>query len=138
VHDARRRGKKRLRLDIEIIQSQSGSRPRFRFEAKRLRDAPSRREYLGVDGLGCFLDGRYAADNEVAGMLGYVQADTIPTHTEALQQLLATDSKKYGVLSGDQWVPTKLATELPSFRTSHRRNRKLADITIFHSFLDFR
>ena len=138
MHDSRRRGKTRFRLDIEIIQSQAGTHPGFRFEATRLRDASSRREYPGVDGLGCFLDGRYAADNDVAGMAGYVQADTISVHTTALQKELTTNTEEHAVLDGDQWIPTRPVKDLASFRTSHRQGRKRADIAILHSFLDFR
>ena len=80
VNDGEREGKYRRRIDIEIIEHRRGPRPRFRFEAKRLRDSDSRREYLGHDGLGCFLDGRYAASDPDAGMLGYVQEGKAADH----------------------------------------------------------
>ena len=42
VHETARHGKRRRRIDIEIIQVQAGPRPRFRYEAKRLHDSSSR------------------------------------------------------------------------------------------------
>ncbi|MCE9526864.1 MAG: hypothetical protein K8R36_12505 [Planctomycetales bacterium] len=94
VNDPTRLGKRRLRIDIEILKSQEGPRPLFRFEAKRLRDTASRREYLGKEGLGCFLDGRYAKEDDTAGMLGYVQADTISSHAKKLDSAMAKKPKK--------------------------------------------
>ena len=73
-----------FRIDIEVIEQRRGPRPRFRFEAKRLRDSDSRREYLGYDGLGCFLDGRYAASDPDAGMIGYVQEGNAEDHVVAI------------------------------------------------------
>lgn len=137
VHEETRLGKNRLRIDIEIIRSQAGPRPRFRFEAKRLHDVTSRREYLGDDGMGCFLDGRYAGEDSIAGMLGYVQANTVVSHATALKQALKADAEKYATLDDDQWIPTKFIKAFASYRTSHSRTKGLPDIILQHTLLDF-
>jgi len=137
VNEPTRSGKRRRRIDIEILKSQEGPRPRFRFEAKRLHDTTSRRDYLGEAGLGCFLDGRYAKEDAVAGMLGYVQADFIDSHTEALEKAIRKDPKVYAVGTGGEWKSCEIVKQLASFQTRHDRVGSLPAITLFHTLLSF-
>ncbi len=137
VHDPTRLGKRRRRIDIEILRSQQGPRPRLRLEAKRLHDAASRREYLGHDGLGCFLDGRYAKEDDIAGMLGYVQAESIDFHAEELERAMARDLEEYAVETDGQWKPRKIVKDLASFETRHRRRDAIPAITLLHTLLLF-
>jgi hypothetical protein len=137
VHDPTRLGKHRCRIDIEILKSQQGPRPRFRFEAKRLHDTASRRNYLGDDGLGCFLDGRYAKEDEIAGMLGYVQAESISFHAEKLEKAMAGKLEAYGVELDGQWKSREIVKSLNSFETRHRRKGAIPAITILHTLLSF-
>lgn len=137
VNDPTRLGKRRRRIDIEIVKSQVGRRPRFRFESKRLNDAASRRDYLGEDGLGCFLDGRYAKEDGVAGMLGYVQADSIESHAQALEEAIVADLNNYGVREDGQWRPCRIVGDLTSFQTVHNRRGGLPAISLLHTLLRF-
>lgn len=137
VHDPTRLGKRRRRIDIEILKSQQGPRPRFRFEAKRLQDTASRRDYLGDDGLGCFLDGRYAREDDTAGMLGYVQADSIKFHAEEIEKAMARDLEAYAVEADGQWKVCKIVGSLASFETKHHRTGSLPTITLLHTLLSF-
>ena len=137
VHDPSRLGKRRLRIDIEFIWLQDGPKPRFRFEAKRLNDASSRRKYLGEDGVSCFLDGRYAKEDEIAGMLGYVQKDSIASHVTALERTLKSDQKRYAVTGDQQWTVTPIIKELTTYRTTHNRSNSLPPIVLLHTFLSF-
>jgi hypothetical protein len=137
IPDRMRMGKRRLRIDIEIIKGQQGPRPRFRFEAKRLRDAASRREYLGDDGLGCFLHGRYARDDEIAGMIGYVQEGTVEAHATALERVLLSDPTRYSAQGCDQWMKTELVDKLITYRTEHNRRALLPPIILLHTLLSF-
>jgi hypothetical protein len=67
VSSPHRKGKRRPRVDIEIVQLQ-GSRPRFHFESKRLGKRPHTVDkYLGKDGLGCFLEAQYARESDQGG-----------------------------------------------------------------------
>lgn len=65
VNSYGRVGKRRLRVDIEVVSSNSRPRSRFQIEAKRLRKPKqaSLKAYLGADGLGSFLSRRYAKDH---------------------------------------------------------------------------
>ena len=66
-----RAGRSRLRSDLVITYS---NRPRNRFvcEAKRLKSGRGV-EYIGSDGMGCFISGNYAQDYLEVAMLGYVE-----------------------------------------------------------------
>jgi hypothetical protein len=135
VNDGKRSGKRRFRIDIEIIQSQPGMRPQFAFEAKRLHDGASRTAYLGREGLECFVDGRYVKGAEICGMLGYVQAESIDTHAKALGQSMAHDPERFAV--AEQWSSCPIANDLVTYMSLHRRPKPLSSITVLHSFLKF-
>jgi hypothetical protein len=135
VNDGDREGKRRLRIDIEIMHLVRGTKPRFRFEAKRLRDTDSRRAYVGDDGMGCFLDGRYAATDMDAGMLGYVQDGTDADHAIALSTAIMNDLVRFRVAQDGGWKERCLVTGLQTYASSHQRLSGLADIQIFHTLL---
>lgn len=62
----------------------------FAFECKRLNvNFPSGKkslanEYVGNDGMGCFLSGKYSKGHEHAGMIGYVMDGDVSSATEAI------------------------------------------------------
>jgi hypothetical protein len=86
-----RTGRKRWRPDLISESVERRPRPKYHFEAKRLRKQTSIHEYLGEDGLLCFLSGRYAHESSEAGMLGYVQCDSISTWVKRLQLAIDQD-----------------------------------------------
>ncbi len=137
VNESDREGKHRRRIDIEVIEHRRGPRPRFRFEAKRLRDPDSRREYLGHDGLGCFLDGRYAASDPDAGMLGYVQEGTVADHVTTISDALLKDPARFRVAQDGGWKEHRLVKGLQTYASSHQRTSELPGILIFHTLLHF-
>jgi hypothetical protein len=133
-----RTGKRRKRIDIEIMQNgRSGPRPRFCFEAKRLHSAASRGVYLGPKGLGRFLKGSYAKNDDTAGMLGYVQEGTVASQANALGQAIQTAPGRYGVTPNGDWASHSVVDELTTFRSKHRRATPLPSITLFHTLLLF-
>ena len=128
-------GRARPRVDIEFERIQPGPRPRFQFEAKRLNRAESVGEYLGKDGMGSFLSGRYAAKHGEAGMLGYVQLQPAQTWIVKIQRRMEESRKAlYLDMEGDIW---QLRTD-PWFENSyssfHRRPGR--PIRIHHIFLE--
>ena len=137
VNDGDREGKHRYRIDIEVVEQRRGPRPRFRFEAKRLRDSDSRREYLGYDGLGCFLDGRYAAGDPDAGMIGYVQEGKTEDHVVAICDSLARDTARFYVTQDGGWIEHRVVKGVQTYATSHQRTGGLPRIMIFHTLLEF-
>jgi hypothetical protein len=134
IEDGIRRGKRRLRIDIEFEHVRRGPRPIFQFEAKRLRSTASLRAYLGRDGLGCFLDGRYAKDQDIAGMLGYIQTGTVE---QRAAQLASKLGKHCSTLSTGRWEPRPLVPNLPTYQTRHQRAAHLGPIKILHCLLTF-
>ena len=72
-----RKGKKRRRLDLVVVSGHTRPRPKYIFEAKRLRkNSYPIGKYVGEDGLQCFVKGVYASQYPEAAMVGYVQSDT--------------------------------------------------------------
>jgi hypothetical protein len=72
-----REGKSRLLTDL-VIEGNMKGRPEYIFEAKRLKKNDfGVGKYVGQDGLGCFITGKYAKRYDEAAMLGYIQSDSI-------------------------------------------------------------
>ena len=102
VRSPHRMGKRRQRVDIRIDSALRRPRTRFAFEAKRLGIGHDVREYLGEDGLGRFLRGEYAATEDAAGMLGYVQSDKPEDWAGRIGRTLGESSADFLVLpAGD-------------------------------------
>ena len=138
INDGRRTGKRRLKADIRIDGLQGTSRTRMEFEAKRLGPNHGLGVYLGVDGIQCFLDGRYAGNDSVAGMLGYVQKDTPDDWAKKIKKAMDKKAKKLGVSKSGAWVSHQLTPELTStYRSIHDRPGVGPTIEIFHTLLLF-
>ena len=134
----RRRVKRRKRVDIRFLCSETSPRTRFRFECKRLGPKHSEKQYLGEEGLGCFLCGDYARDDTRAGMLGYVQSDDEQTWAAKLEQLLLAEDAAHSVLPGRGWRHESVIPELPhTYRSNHRRGKGMKPIEIYHTLLRF-
>lgn len=133
-----RRGKHRRRLDIEIMRTSQGRRPRFCIEAKRLHRSDSVSEYLGPDGLSCFLSGDYAPMAPLAGMLGYVQRDE-PIHwAQKIEASLHADSRRYGLRKDGRWQAKEVVSSLAdTYESRHDRATPGEPITIVHVLLRF-
>jgi hypothetical protein len=133
------KGKRRPRVDIQIEKVHLGPRVRFSFEAKRLRleSSNSLADYVGEDGLGCFVSGRYASHAPWAGMLGYVESGPMENWIESIGAKIA----QVPALSCDpeeHWGTPEFPFEsVPCRRSSHHRSDQI-DILIFHSFADLR
>lgn len=125
LSDSDREGKRRLRVDIELVSSYSRPRPRFQIEAKRLKDPKthSLNEYLGVDGLGSFLSERYAKDQPWAGMLGYVQCATTIRWAELVGSAIMSRANELALASETRGLHlTELDGLLPAvYRSDHTR-----------------
>lgn len=138
VNDSKRRGKRRRRVDIRVESAQRRPRSQFAIEAKRLSTKCPLGDYLGSQGLGCFLSGSYAADEEDAGMLGYVQSDTTQAWASKAAAVLMKKAKAFGLDTKANWTPS-VVTSGPacSYRTRHTRKTTGREIDIYHTFLSF-
>ncbi len=135
VHDRKRKGKHRRRVDLKLQSHRSRPRLRFCFEAKSLRTSNSASEYLGTDGLGQFLDGSYSSGQANGGMIGYVQTEDCDGWCSKIVAKLDRETHKLG--RGGTWTPATITKHLPhTYRTIHKRAKRLANITIIHTLLD--
>jgi len=140
INSKKRKGKNRLRIDIEFERTGRGKHPRYPFEAKRLSSGTHATigEYIGTDGLDQFLSGNYAKDNVEAGMLAYVQTETPQHWALKTEKRFKKDANRLKIHLDDEWVPFVI---LPSFdhcyRSKHDRPVIKKPITIYHVFLSF-
>jgi hypothetical protein len=133
-----RKAKHRPRIDIQIVYVKGRPRPRFHFEAKRFGPKNHVGDYLGKEGLGCFLTGDYARESDDAGMLGCVQNETCDGSAKKIEQSLQKDTAKYGVVSGTSWEPVSVGQSLPhSYRTRHERPSLGRPLCVYHTLLLF-
>ena len=136
VRHAKRKGKKRPLVDIEIVDVKSRPRPRFHFEAKRLGKKNGVGKYVGQSGLGCILSGEYARDSNVAGMLGYVQAGTSADWAPKIEKKLHGNRNKYQMVAGTTWELNSPTTELAEvYRTQHLRPSVARPVVVYHTLL---
>lgn len=131
-----RTGKRRPRTDI-IMSYAAGKRPEFFFEAKRLYDIPgSASRYTGKEGMGCFINGRYASRCPEAAMIGYVQSETLEHWQSTLR--LRVDSLRLELEVEGITVPISFDGSFPLEWSSSHRRKALASLELFHILLDCR
>lgn len=133
-----RLGKQRRRVDIEFERSERGVAFHFHCEARRLYRSDSVPEYLGNEGLGMFLAGEYARDEDSGGMLGYVQNEDVGEWLARLATALGANPAKYAVTADGAFTLASLIPELPQIHQSkHARSTVGQAILIFHTLLSF-
>lgn len=137
-NDGRRKGKRRRRVDVRIDSGAFRPRARFRFESKRLGRRHSVKVYLGAEGLGCFLRGDYAREDDQAGMLGYVQSGNLGEWGNRIAQELAKTPALYAV---DPETPLSLgatwSTGSQAYHSRHYRTAVGRPVFIDHILLIF-
>ncbi len=126
VNDGKRFGKHRFKIDILIREPHRG-RPQavFAFEAKRLcTGSHPISQYVGADGVGCFLNENYVSDMPEAGMIGYVQNRDIAYWQNQLESKLGED--------------LEIVEVIPEFKKewmSVHQRKSGTPINIYHIFL---
>ena len=133
-----RTGRARLRLDIIIEATNWEGRPKYCFEAKRLhkKGFPASK-YIGSEGMGCFINGLYASRYPEAGMLGYVQSDSIDHWREKVKAEINKKAHSLHLKSAQQDLqiidvfPTEWISE-------HNRDSIGHPIIVHHILLDCR
>ncbi len=134
-HTPDKLGKRRPIVDVEFVRHKRGSRPRLRFEAKRLGRGAGASGYLGSEGLGAFLDCYYSRTHDEVGMLGYIQSGT--EHEWADKLAMKLNSSQYRVIEGGVWQALGVTEGPPHvYRTMHS-DRNNVNITILHVLLLF-
>jgi len=136
-NDGRRKGKQRKRIDLRIDSAFNSPRCRFRFEAKRLGKRHPAKVYLGSEGLGCFLCGNYARQEDHAGMLGYVQSGDLADWADALCDELQHDPQSYefNLATSFTAIPNEVSNGRCSYQSQHARPTLGRSILIDHILL---
>lgn len=136
-------GKDRPKLDIQI--ERCGIRPKigYTFEAKRLRDDQKANpsscvaHYLGDDGVGRFVTGKYEKGNSEAAMLGCFQAHKAEFWINRIARAFADDvieKGRFNIVKAFQ--SCTIVQELPYEGSTLHRRANGATIRLFHIFLD--
>jgi hypothetical protein len=137
VSSPHRKGKRRPRVDIEIVQLQ-GRRPRFQFESKRLGKSPYTVAKYLEDGLRRFLEAQYARESDQGGMLGYVQVGSCDKWANQIEKSLLKNRQGYKMPRSTSWEPCRIIDELKyTYRTQHDRPSLGRPIRVYHTLLLF-
>jgi len=133
-----RHGSSRVRVDIEFERVKCGPRPLLRFEAKRLGNGHPVSMYLGDEGLGCFLSGKYPTTHGEGGMLGYIQTESEEHWAAKISAALKEGRRKHTVCKDGQWCSTNIIHGLKhTYRTQHHAPRPGDSLLIHHILLRF-
>lgn len=130
-------GSDRTRADIIIEFNNESGTPEFFFEAKRLKSGShSVAQYRGDEGMGCFINGDYAQRYDEAGMLGYIQSDSIETWQTKIQEGIKQNSTQLHLT--DSQMPVDIHSEIThEWVSMHQRTGSNPHpIKIYHILLD--
>lgn len=129
-----RKGKRRRRVDIRVDSAVTRPRSRLSFEAKRLSPSHSVQDYLGSDGVGCFLTSEYGADDPDGGMLGYFQCGTADIWAQKLEAAINASQPQLAIVDSGGWASHSFtAGPEHCFRTIHARSPHDATIDLYHT-----
>lgn len=128
-------------LDIRVMR---GQRPKvfFAFECKCLNVLRNGKrysqagKYIGIDGMGCFLSGRYCGGSDIGGMIGYVMDNDLDYAKLAVNRALRRNIEPLGLKEPEHLSQTSMCSEESRCsETRHLINNKL--FTIYHMLLEF-
>jgi hypothetical protein len=133
-----RRGKRRPRLDIRIVQQTRFPKVSFSIEAKRLYRSDSTADYMDDEGLNAFVQEYYAKDDDACGMLGYVQRATMRDWAAKLEARLAKEPSVIRSVSSAPWCETATETAgVSTYLSRHKRPGTGRPLDIHHMLLLF-
>jgi hypothetical protein len=133
-----KKGKYRPRVDIAFVRTDRRPQRWMRFEAKRLRKPGfTVGKYIGKEGLGEFIAGNYAAGDDTAGMLGYVQSDDCDYWARKISETIEKKKQEVGLIERDQWQKAHFDYVDHCYKTRHNRPRIKRELLIYHLLLAF-
>ena len=131
-------GKHRPRVDIAFVLAGRRPQRKMRFEAKRLRRPGfTVAKYIGKEGLGEFIAGNYAADDDRAGMLGYVQSDGCNYWAGKIADALTRKKNKLHLTDEGQWEKAAFEHVDQCYTTRHNRPTLKRSLLVYHLLLTF-
>ncbi len=132
-----RKGKRRPKIDVRLGCKHRVPNRGYCIEAKRLYRSDSVSEYLDNEGIGAFILGEYAKDDEHGGMVGYVQTGKVQDWTLKIERRLTKLAHCQENEDGMAWGEIRFVKgPQPCFQSVHLREGGRT-ITITHVFLDF-
>jgi hypothetical protein len=140
VDDAgkRRVGDRRPRLDIRLVSKRRVPNSKFCVEAKRLYRGDSVAAYADDEGLGAFISEYYAKADDAAGMLGYVQSESVEFWSPKLARKLTEECGALILETGNHWAKhTFKGGPEHTYRTRHRRVKSGRSIEVCHTLFLF-
>jgi len=128
-------------LDIRVMHGKR-SKVFFAFECKRLnlvnkgKYASLVGEYVGEDGMGCFLSGKYDGGGDCGGMIGYVMDNDVKRAIVAINKALVRYKDALRIKPPLKLKKSFLFTEKEScYETVHMKIEN--DFTIYHLILPY-
>lgn len=123
------------RIDISVIYNLSlSSEYDITFECKRLSKNKKNNGYI-KEGLMDFVNGKYAEKMPLGGMVGFVEKGNISTICADLRKKI--HKKSLTKLKGE-FTSTKIQDDFEhSYKSEHKRNNKIGNITIYHLLFDY-
>jgi hypothetical protein len=129
-------GKKRKRTDI-IIEYTKNRRPEYIFESKRLLKNKCKEDAYILKGLLRFVDGQYASRYPEAGMIGYVQSDSLDYWMGKIQIAIeAEPSSSYNLNPVNSQKPLMPSDTYSLGWSSQHKRKYQGEIVIYHILLD--
>lgn len=126
-----------VRIDITIItlevltQSQDDFSKRITIECKIIGID----QYINRNGIVSFVEGKYASQLPVAGMIGFVLSGTCDAAISGINKKLKSHSKIKTVKLLEKY---ELETKFDhSYKSTHNRDRGLNNIDIYHLMLNY-
>jgi hypothetical protein len=128
-------GKGRNMPDL-VIQYTNHPRLELVCEAKRLNSSSGRTDYVGSDGMGCFISGIYASDQSEAAMIGYVETKSITEWKQIVCQHIQDKSTELSILGNQEDVQI-IGAFSDEWQSKHHRSPLNQPIAILHILLDY-
>lgn len=136
VSDAGRTGRRRKEMDLVIKTTDLRIRPRLVLEAKRLKTGAFYvRDYVGADGMLCFVNEEYAAQCSYAAMVAYMQSDNADHWYDQLTRQF-DNPKNTDLRVTRPLAPCQVVSDLPNEWTSEHNRVTRSAILVYHIFLD--
>ena len=133
-----RRGKRRAKIDIRIVNKMRTPNTSFYIEAKRLYRGDSVEKYASDEGLGAYTSGYYAKNAAAAGMLGYVQKDSLDDWLPKLEAKIINADALCSNGADKKFISVNFRKgPRHVFMSRHSRSPDIPPIDIYHTFFLF-
>lgn len=132
-----RKGKRRPKIDIRIVCKHRIPNAHYCIEAKRLYRGDSAGEYANDEGVGAFICGDYAKDDDCGGMMGYVQTGHVNAWLPKIAAKLKAGSKLLVRADGKTWSDAAFANGPHHCLSSAHTRDSGRSIVIYHVLFVF-